>query len=197
MGPRMSPHVPVELHCWLARAVSRSWAGLILWTAYLAWSLHRHFQAHNWRRAWVGFDAALIVVLAHDVDVIVIGAGGEGYPGAFVLDKAGRRVVMVDPIGNLGGDCLAEGCVPSKAGREASVVRARARCQGRFGDLIIATGLATSRLAIPGAELALTSQELLRLGADIALPRRPVINAGGCIASMLDARRSMLVVRRR
>ncbi|MDA8073265.1 MAG: dihydrolipoyl dehydrogenase [Actinomycetota bacterium] len=68
-----------------------------------------------------------------DADVVVIGAGGGGYPGAFVLDRAGRRVVMVDPIGNLGGDCLAEGCVPSKAVREASLVRARATRYAAFG----------------------------------------------------------------
>jgi dihydrolipoamide dehydrogenase len=68
-----------------------------------------------------------------EVDVVVIGAGGGGYPGAFLLDRAGRRVVMVDPIGNLGGDCLAEGCVPSKAVREASLVRARARRYATFG----------------------------------------------------------------
>lgn len=193
----------------------------------------------------------------HDVDVVVIGAGGGGYPAAFFLDSAGRRVVMVDAIGNLGGDCLAEGCVPSKAVREASLVRARSRRQGlfglrgvppevdwpgvlahkdrvqgtryaqhtaelagsgivfhsgharvvaervvevtetsggvlryRFSDLIIATGSAPSRLAIPGAELALTSHELFRLGADITFPTRPVIIGGGYIgvevASMLE-----------
>lgn len=191
-----------------------------------------------------------------DVDVVVIGAGGGGYPGAFVLDRAGRRVVLVDPLGNLGGDCLAEGCVPSKAVREASLVRARAgryatfgldgsapgvswpgvlshkdRVQRvryaqhtdelgssgvrfhtgtatvaservvevtepdgpvhhyRFADLVVATGSAPSRLPIPGAELALTSHDLFRLGADLTFPARPVIVGGGYIgvevASML------------
>lgn len=67
------------------------------------------------------------------VDVVVIGAGGGGYPAAFLLDAAGRSVVMADPVGNLGGDCLAEGCVPSKAVREASVVAAQARRFGVFG----------------------------------------------------------------
>jgi len=49
-----------------------------------------------------------------DVDTVVVGVGGGGYPAAYFLDKAGRQVVMVDSIGNLGGDCLAEGCVPPK-----------------------------------------------------------------------------------
>ena len=50
-------------------------------------------------------------------DVVILGAGGGGYPAAFLLARAGLRVVMVDPIGNLGGNCLAEGCIPSKAVR--------------------------------------------------------------------------------
>jgi len=56
---------PVELNRWLARAVLAIVAGLIPWTAYLAWSLPGHFRAHNWRLAWVGFDVGLIVVLAY------------------------------------------------------------------------------------------------------------------------------------
>lgn len=58
-----------------------------------------------------------------NIDVMILGAGGGGYPAAFRLARAGRSVVMVDPIGNLGGDCLAEGCVPSKTVREAGVAR--------------------------------------------------------------------------
>lgn len=56
---------PAELHRWLARAIVAIVVGLIPWTAYLAWSLPGQFRAHNWRLAWVGFDAALIVVLAY------------------------------------------------------------------------------------------------------------------------------------
>lgn len=67
------------------------------------------------------------------VDVAILGAGGGGYPAAFFLDKSGFKVLMVDPIGNLGGNCLAEGCVPSKAVREASLVRATAKKYPFFG----------------------------------------------------------------
>ena len=66
-------------------------------------------------------------------DVVILGAGGGGYPAAFLLARAGLRVVMVDPIGNLGGNCLAEGCIPSKAVREATLVRARAEKYALFG----------------------------------------------------------------
>lgn len=37
---------------------------MIPWTAYLAISLPVHFRAHNWNVAWVGFDSALMIVLA-------------------------------------------------------------------------------------------------------------------------------------
>jgi dihydrolipoamide dehydrogenase len=191
------------------------------------------------------------------VDVAIIGAGGAGYPAAFLLDAAGRSVVLVDPVGNLGGDCLAEGCVPSKAVREAALAYQRARSgplaalsgsgmpglmarsavgapwrailerkdavqqtrydqhrgelaastvqfvtgrarivsgdelevavdTGRverigFHDLVLATGSRPARLGIPGAELAVTSHDLFRLGADLPFPERPVIVGGGYI----------------
>jgi len=50
-------------------------------------------------------------------DVIFIGGGGASYPGAFELARAGKSVLMVDRKGNLGGDCLYAGCIPSKAVR--------------------------------------------------------------------------------
>lgn len=72
------------------------------------------------------------------IDVAVLGAGGAGYPGAFLLAKSGRSVMMVDPIGNLGGDCLAEGCVPSKAVRESGMMRS-ASAKYKFLGLMGAT----------------------------------------------------------
>jgi dihydrolipoamide dehydrogenase len=48
-------------------------------------------------------------------DVVVIGGGGGGYHGAFELSKGGYRVLMIDDKGNLGGNCLYEGCIPSKS----------------------------------------------------------------------------------
>lgn len=71
--------------------------------------------------------------LPNMTDVLILGAGGAGYPAAFFLDRAGMSVVMVDPIGNLGGDCLAEGCVPSKAIREAALVRRLTEKHAHFG----------------------------------------------------------------
>ncbi|MGC8627074.1 MAG: dihydrolipoyl dehydrogenase [Acidimicrobiales bacterium] len=59
------------------------------------------------------------------VDVVTIGAGGGAYPAAFALAKAGRRVVMVDTKGVMSGNCLAEGCVPSKSVYEMAELRRR------------------------------------------------------------------------
>src|SRR5215467_7635618 len=190
------------------------------------------------------------------VDVVILGAGGGGYPAAFLLARAGLRVVMVDPIGNLGGNCLAEGCIPSKAVREASLVRARAEKYALFGlngpvpdvnwkgilvhkdrvqniryrqhhetintssvffhagmgrildekrvqvetahetlrytfqHLIIATGSQPRPSSLPGAQHAITSSDLFRLGADLPFPQRLIILGGGYIgvevASMLN-----------
>ena len=55
------------------------------------------------------------------VDLLTIGAGGGGYPAAFRLARAGRQVVMVDTKGVMSGNCLSEGCVPSKAVREMAM----------------------------------------------------------------------------
>lgn len=48
-------------------------------------------------------------------DFIVLGAGPGGYAAAFRAADLGRKVVLVDPRAGLGGVCLNEGCIPSKA----------------------------------------------------------------------------------
>lgn len=55
-----------------------------------------------------------------EVDLLCVGAGGAAYPAAFRLAKAGKKVLMVDPKGVMSGNCLYEGCVPSKAVRETA-----------------------------------------------------------------------------
>lgn len=48
-------------------------------------------------------------------DTIIVGGGGGGYHGAFELSRGGKSVMLVDDKGNLGGNCLYEGCIPSKS----------------------------------------------------------------------------------
>lgn len=48
-------------------------------------------------------------------DVLVIGAGPAGYLAAIRAAQKGKDVVLVDKNDSLGGVCLNEGCIPSKA----------------------------------------------------------------------------------
>ncbi len=47
-------------------------------------------------------------------DVVIIGAGPGGTPAAIRLAKAGKNVLLIDNRGEPGGECLFEGCIPSK-----------------------------------------------------------------------------------
>lgn len=67
------------------------------------------------------------------VDVLTLGAGGGAYPAAFRLARAGRNVVMVDPKGKMSGNCLAEGCVPSKTVREMAELYRTTQRFAQFG----------------------------------------------------------------
>ena len=48
-------------------------------------------------------------------EVVVIGAGPGGYAAAFYAASHGKDVLLIDKSKNLGGVCLNEGCIPSKA----------------------------------------------------------------------------------
>ena len=47
-------------------------------------------------------------------DLVVIGAGPAGTPAAMAAAKFGKRVLLVDKRDAPGGECLFEGCIPSK-----------------------------------------------------------------------------------
>lgn len=49
------------------------------------------------------------------VDVVVIGGGPGGYSAAFRAADLGLRTVLIEAAPELGGVCLNEGCIPSKA----------------------------------------------------------------------------------
>jgi dihydrolipoamide dehydrogenase len=53
--------------------------------------------------------------LVREVDVAVVGGGPGGYAAAFRCAELGLDTVVVDADGRLGGACLWEGCIPSKA----------------------------------------------------------------------------------
>ena len=53
--------------------------------------------------------------LVIEVDVAVVGGGPGGYSAAFRCAELGLETVVVDAGKRLGGACLWEGCIPSKA----------------------------------------------------------------------------------
>ena len=60
-------------------------------------------------------------------DLIIIGAGPGGYVGAIRASQLGMKVAVVDKRATLGGVCLNEGCIPSKALLDSSEHFAMAR----------------------------------------------------------------------
>ncbi len=66
-------------------------------------------------------------------DFIVLGAGPGGYAAAFRAADLGRDVVLVDPRATLGGVCLNEGCIPSKALLHAAEVIREAHEMSEWG----------------------------------------------------------------
>ena len=66
-------------------------------------------------------------------EVLVLGAGPGGYTAAFRAADLGKKVVMVDSRGPLGGVCLNIGCIPSKALLHAAKVIAETKEMSTHG----------------------------------------------------------------
>lgn len=65
--------------------------------------------------------------MTEQYDLIVIGAGPGGYVAAIRASQLGMRVAVVEKRSTLGGVCLNEGCIPSKALLDSSEYFALAR----------------------------------------------------------------------
>lgn len=66
-------------------------------------------------------------------DVVVIGGGPGGYAAAFFAASSGKSVCLIDKRAELGGTCLNEGCIPSKALIHATEVMHLAKTADEFG----------------------------------------------------------------
>lgn len=66
------------------------------------------------------------------VDVCVIGAGSAGLTAASIAAQLGARVALIER-GEMGGECLNTGCVPSKALLAAAKTAHGIRGSARFG----------------------------------------------------------------
>lgn len=65
--------------------------------------------------------------MAEQCDLIVIGAGPGGYVAAVRAAQLGMKVAVVERRATLGGVCLNEGCIPSKALLDSSELFTQAR----------------------------------------------------------------------
>lgn len=71
--------------------------------------------------------------LVREVDVVVVGGGPGGYSAAFRCAELGLEAVVVDAGRRLGGACLFEGCIPSKALLHVAAVLGEAERAREFG----------------------------------------------------------------
>src|SRR5438309_137604 len=71
--------------------------------------------------------------LVREVDVAVVGGGPGGYSAAFRCAELGLETVVVDLDKRLGGACLFEGCIPSKALLHVAAVLSEAERAKDFG----------------------------------------------------------------
>ena len=70
-------------------------------------------------------------------DLIIIGAGPGGYVAAIRAAQLGMKVAVAEQRATLGGVCLNEGCIPSKALLDSSEYFALARDSfARHGILV-------------------------------------------------------------
>ncbi len=56
---------------------------------------------------------------AYEYDAVVLGAGPAGEAAAMKLAKCGKKVVVIDPRSQVGGNCTHVGTIPSKALRQS------------------------------------------------------------------------------
>ena len=71
--------------------------------------------------------------LVDEVDVAVIGGGPGGYSAAFRCAELGLETVVIDAGARLGGACLFEGCIPSKALLHVAAVLSEAERAKEWG----------------------------------------------------------------
>ncbi|MEX2222338.1 MAG: dihydrolipoyl dehydrogenase [Candidatus Rokuibacteriota bacterium] len=71
--------------------------------------------------------------LVDEVDVAVLGGGPGGYSAAFRCAELGLEAVVIDAGQRLGGACLFEGCIPSKALLHVAAVLSDAARAKEFG----------------------------------------------------------------
>jgi len=76
----------------------------------------------------------------HSFDVLVLGAGSGGYPAALRASQLGMSVGLIEES-KVGGTCLHNGCIPTKALLHAAEIADSAREGSKFGVLSSLDGI--------------------------------------------------------
>ena len=70
--------------------------------------------------------------MAVEYDVVIVGGGTGGYVAAIRASQLGLKTALVEK-GKLGGTCLHDGCIPSKALLRSAEVFATAKKSEEYG----------------------------------------------------------------
>ena len=118
-----------------------------------------------------------------DYDMVVIGSGPGGQRAAIQAVKLGKRAAIVDANPQVGGVCLHDGTIPSKAFREAILHLSGYRERGHYGKAyrvkqdILMHDL-TDRVQRIGSEIEQTIRsQLIRNQAEIIKGKASFIDA--------------------
>jgi dihydrolipoyl dehydrogenase len=80
-------------------------------------------------------------------EVLVLGSGPGGYTAAFRAADLGKKTVLVERYGSLGGVCLNVGCIPSKALLHAARVIAETKEMSEHGIVFGPPAIEAGKLA--------------------------------------------------
>lgn len=94
----------------LSGILSPSLLGSLALLAVFPWIARAGLGIWRRRRVYVGFDRPA----RFERNLVVIGAGSAGLVSAYIAAATKAKVTLVE-AGEMGGDCLNYGCVPSKA----------------------------------------------------------------------------------
>src|SRR5689334_3607440 len=93
-------------------------------------------------------------------DLIIIGGGPGGYVAAIRASQLGMGVAVVEKRETLGGVCLNEGCIPSKALLDSSELFAQAR------DRLALHGIVTEPPSLDLARMMARKDDVVKKNTD-------------------------------